>query len=447
MGEEEWTHREPGSPTGSVVPPPVVTDESAPVRPPLPRRQPKASGHQRAANADQLVTPIRRVTGSAGPELSVVGSTGPGPAARRLHLAEPPAAPTPPQLPDNVRYLFKPVLAHRPSESPAAEQTRRAKTTAAAGSHRRAAASGAGSKLRRSITWVAAVVIVVSTAVGTAFALVKQGPDSAGQQRSGHQDAGTRGGGDRTLPSLSSAAIVRGQAARWVTREISKSVIIACDDVMCTELFNQGIAASNLLVLSPTAPSPLGADVVIGTPALRSQFGQRLAREYAPTIIASFGAGKSHVDVRVVAPDGAASYELALSRDLAARQRYGGELLRDSRISLSASAQPDLIAGLVDPRLLMMLPVLANQHPIRILGFYDRAPRSAQSVPLSGAELAGYDGAAGISAGRYLRWLLVFLHSQRVPYWPTSVTTARVGDHEVVRVRFSRPSPIGFLNG
>ena len=123
--------------------------------------------------------------------------------------------------------------------------------------------------------------------------------------------------------------------------------------------------------------------------------------------------------------------------------RYG-VLPHNSRIKVSASAQPDLVAGLLDPRLLMML---ASQHPKRILGFNDRVPRSAQGVPLTGAELADYDTAAGLSADGYFGWLLVFLRGQRVPYWPASVATTRVGGHEIVRVRFSRPSPIGFLNG
>jgi len=298
---------------------------------------------------------------------------------------------------------------------------------------------------------VAAALVVVTTVAGTAFALLRLAPtpNSAGEHGTAaqHSTRGGRAGPDNGLPGLSSAAIARAQAARWIAKEISKSAIIACDEVMCSGLLNEGIAASNLLVLSPTAPSPLGADVVIGTHALRHQFGQRLAGEYAPTVIASFGAGRSRVEVRVVAADGAAAYELALNRDLAARQRYGGVLLRNSRISVSASAKPDLIAGLVDPRLLMMLPVLANQHPIRIMGFYDRAPRTAQGVPLGGAELAGSDAAAGLPAGGYLRWLLAFLRGQRAPYWPTSVTTALVDGHRIVRVRFSRPSPIGFLNG
>jgi len=230
-----------------------------------------------------------------------------------------------------------------------------------------------------------AVLAVASTAVGTAFALVRHGApadSSIEQNAAAHHSTRDSRASHKGFPGFSSGAIVSAQAARWVAREISKSAIIACDTVMCTRLYNQGIAESNLLVLGSTAPSPLGADVVIGTRVLRSQFGPGLASEYAPTVIASFGSGKSRVDVRVIAPYGAAAYQLALSHDLAARQRYGGELLRDSRISVSASARPELIAGLVDPRLLMMLPVLASEHPIRILGFFDRGPRSTQGVPL-----------------------------------------------------------------
>lgn len=563
MGEDEWTHREPGSATGSVVPPPAAAEEPPPSRSPLPRRQPKASGHQRSADADELITPVRRVCGSPGPELSVTRSVPPGEVAgtegsaeprgltgsggtgslqrsqRRLHLAQPPEADQP-QLPDNVRYLFRPLLpgtsatiepaagaagaaaaldadteaesgpnarrdagtvrlsagsagapadgqprrqpdgsrpgpelsptrernlARRPSPDPEASPAcgsrpardadkprprRRPSWVASAGHHRHAAAVGANQLLLRRVTWAAAILIVIVAVAGTTFALIGRASRVPGQASHGARNPvrGTSGQtGAKAITGLSAAAITRGEATRWIAKEISSSAIIACDDVMCSELFNQGLAASNLLVLSPTAPDPLGADVVVGTPALRSQFGPRLAREYAPTVIASFGAGQSRVDVRVVAPYGAAAYEAAFNHDLAARQRFGGVLLHNSRIGLSASAQPDLIGGLVDPRLLSMFPVLAGQHPIEILGFYDRAPRSAQGVPMTGVELAGNDTAAGLSAGSYLRWLLVFLRGQRAPYRPTSVAAAFVGGREVVRVRFARPSPLGLLSG
>jgi hypothetical protein len=340
-------------------------------------------------------------------------------------------------------------------ENPASEQIasepaqKTARTRPAnGGSHRREVTPT--SKLRGRLTLAAAVLLIVAAVAGTVFALVRHGSPVATQAGPAEHRLvrGTdSGAGAKAITGLSAAAIVRAQAARWIAKEVDASAIIACDDVMCSELFNEGLAASNLIVLSPTAPDPLGADIVVGTPALRSQFGQRLAKEYAPLVLASFGTGKSRVDVRAVALDGAEAYDVAFGRDLSVRQRYGGALLRNGRIGIFGAARPDLIAGLVDPRLLMMLPVLASQHPIEILGFYDRAPRSAQGVPLSGVELAGNDTAAGLSGASYLRWLVVFLRGQRTPYRPTSVTTTLVHGHEVVRVRFARPSPIGILIG
>ncbi len=293
----------------------------------------------------------------------------------------------------------------------------------------------------------AAVFLVVLTTVGTAFALVRHSPPASRATRessgSGGKAATT---GARALNGLSSAAITRSRAASWIVREISRSDIIACDDVMCGQLFNAGIPASDLLVLSPTATDPLGADLVISTPALRSQFGSRLATVYAPLAIASFGGGRSEVQVRVVAPDGAAAYQLGLNQDLAARQHAGGTLLRNSRIEVATPAQPALTAGLVDPRLLLILPVLATQHPIDVLGFYDQAPHPSHGVPLTGVELAASDGASGLSARAYRRWLVTFFNGQRSPYLAISITTARTAGHEAVLVRFARPSPIGLLN-
>jgi hypothetical protein len=517
MGDDKWIHREPGSISGSFVPPPVDSDETHESRPPLPRRK-----------------PFTRPGSGSGP--------------RRWQQGQSQGAQ--PQLPDNVRYLFKPVLtqtapeiepvsaegdprsdrradllartdtearntpagrgrspassadkkAARPiHERPAADRERgsgqsalaREPRTSAlpvtappaceplvapppaiaapaitrpeAGTHRRRSvgltdgqptAAGAGSwvrsRVRRHGIQIAVTFLVVIAVISTAFALVRHGSTAgkaglAGAGRVPHtsRKAGGPSNGGKAIAGLSAAGIVRAQAARWVSAQISKNAIIACDDVMCSELINEGVSASNLLVLSPTAPDPLGADIVMGTAALRSQFGSRLATEYAPSVIASFGSGRSRVDVRVVAADGAAAYEKAQASAVAARQRDGSLLLHNSKISVSAAAEPELIAGLVDPRLLVMLPVLAGQHPIRIVGFYDRAPRSSPGIPLTGAELAGADPAAGLSGSSYLRWLLTFLRGQRAQFRPVSITTARANGLVVVRIRFARPSPIG----
>ena len=82
-------------------------------------------------------------------------------------------------------------------------------------------------------------------------------------------------------------------------------------------------------------------------------FGSRLATVYAPQTLASFGSGAARIDVRVIAPDGAAAYRTALAADLRARRAAGLQLLADPRVSAQASARSQLAAGRVDERLLM----------------------------------------------------------------------------------------------
>ncbi len=380
-------------------------------------------------------------------------------------------------MPDNVRYLFKAVLtqavpadedepdtpAHpHPHETPGltARGLTAANLTAASIRPARSESESSGqepgtlsavrapSRPRWIGQWVAVIFLVLITIAGAVVALARHNPAASSTRQTSEGATGAQSGARphaKAIAGLSRSAIIRGRAARWIVREVSRSAIIACDDVMCSQLFNQGIPASSLLVLSPSVPDPLGADIVIGTPALRSQFGSRLALVYAPSVLASFGSGRSRVDVRVVAPQGAAAYELALNRDVAARQRDGSQLLRNSGITVSAPAQPELIAGLVDPRLLVTLPALATQHPIRIVAFYDRAPGSGRGIPLSGVELAATDGASGLTSTEYRHWLLGFLRGQRAPFRAVSITPARVRGRELVLVRFARPSPIGML--
>ena len=77
---------------------------------------------------------------------------------------------------------------------------------------------------------------------------------------------------------------------------------------MCAALQSAGLPAADLLVLGTATPDPLGADLVVATAAVRSQFGARLAGVYAPVVLARFGTGAAGIDVRVIAPGGAPAY-------------------------------------------------------------------------------------------------------------------------------------------
>jgi len=300
---------------------------------------------------------------------------------------------------------------------------------------------GRGTGSRR-LGWLAALTAVLVVAGGTALALSLRHPASQSAGTSGTRMPGMTG---RATRGLSAAGAARVRAATWIARQVSRGAIVACDAVMCSSLYNEGLPAANLLVIGPSTPDPLGADLVVATPAVRGQLGSRLNSVYAPTVMASFGAGPTRVDIRVVAPYGAASYARQLRADLAARKEAGGLLLRNRRITLPARGVAQLAAGWIDSRLLLMLPVLAAGHPIRILGFGDRAPGSSPGVPLTSVELSAAGRVAGLSDRGYLNWLLGFLRDQRPPFRAASIQIVRHGGEQAVIVRFARPSPVGLL--
>jgi len=240
------------------------------------------------------------------------------------------------------------------------------------------------------------------------------------------------------------AAGVRGQAAAWVARQVSGNAIVACDPAMCSTLRAHGILAANLLVLQSATSDPLGSDVVVATAAVRNQFGGRLASVYAPAILASFGSGDLRIDVRVVAPDGAAAYRAALGPDEAARREAGSQLAQNPRVSVSAVPRSELITGQVDSRLLTMLATLAAAEPVRVTAFGDSGPRASAGMPLRAVEVAVSAQGAGRTAALWK--MLTLALAQRPPYLPAQATIVRSpSGSSVLSIEFAAPSPAGLL--
>jgi hypothetical protein len=234
------------------------------------------------------------------------------------------------------------------------------------------------------------------------------------------------------------------EAAAWVAGQISHSAIVSCDPAMCSELETRGVPAGNLLMLGPgSAGGPadglLGSDVAVATGAVRSEFGSRLADVYAPVVLAAFGSGGARVEIRAVAPSGAAAYREELAADLAARRQASAQLLRNPDISASPSARGPLSDGSVDSRLLVTLAVLAGlrpAHPLRIISFGPPDPGASAGVPLRSAELASPAN----------QQLLAFLRAQQAPYLAAVIRAIRLpGGQPAVRIGFASPSPLGML--
>jgi hypothetical protein len=240
------------------------------------------------------------------------------------------------------------------------------------------------------------------------------------------------------LVAVNQAVVVRAEAAAWAASQVSGGAVMACDPAMCAVLAQHGIAAGSLLVLRPGAADPLGSDVVLATAAVRDMFGTRLASVYAPEVLASFGTGQARIDIRAVAPDGAAAYRAAIAADVQARRLAGSELLRDPLITFAPSARVQLAAGQVDARLLTALDTLAASEPVQVTAFIDDGPGAGPGLPLRAAELT--------ASNATVRKMLAFFRAQRPPYLVARAAIAAMpGGESVLTVEFAAPAPLGLL--
>jgi len=246
------------------------------------------------------------------------------------------------------------------------------------------------------------------------------------------------GAGPGTPAALRAAAATRGQAAEWIAQQVLPSALIGCDPLMCQALEADDVSASRLLVVQPSTPDPLGAEVIVATQALRSQFGPRLVTVYAPLLLASFGSGAQRIDVRYIVPGGAAAFEASLAPARRARIGAGEQLLRNKNVRASPQARQALVAGDVDPRLLVTLSLLSHRMSLRLLAFDDPSPGASPDVPFRGAEI-------GAAASADLSAMLAFL-AQQTTYQPSHYGEARIAGGQVVTVQYDAPGPLG-LNG
>jgi hypothetical protein len=283
------------------------------------------------------------------------------------------------------------------------------------------------------------VVLVLSAAVAMALGgLVTLAFTHQGEQAQKASSAQPADLAPSTPSALQTAAANRSQAADWIGQQILPSVLIGCDPLMCQALEAANVSASRLSVVQPSAPDPLGVEVIVATPALQSQFGPRLATVYAPLVLASFGSGAQRIDIRYLAPGGTAAFEASLASARSARIAAGQQLLRNKNVQASAQARTALLAGNVDPRLLITLGLLAHEMHVQLVIFDDPSPGVSSAVPLRGAEI-GASGSAGLSA------MLAFL-TQQTTYQPSHFSQIRIASGQVVTMQYDAPGPLG-MNG
>jgi hypothetical protein len=233
------------------------------------------------------------------------------------------------------------------------------------------------------------------------------------------------------------AAAAQSEAVAWITSQVSSAAIIGCYPAMCAVLQAQGVSASRLVALGSSVTGMLAANVIATLPSA----DQGLVNQYAPAIIASFGSGRSRIEVRAVAPGGAAAYQSALRTDLYGRKSAGSQLLRNPRLRFSAADATRVRAGQVDSRLLATLAALSSQFTLRVMAFADSSP----GAPLLFREVIVASDGAGNGVVT-LAAALAVVNAQESPYLPVHSAIVHSGTGQAALViEFASPSPLGLL--
>ena len=271
-----------------------------------------------------------------------------------------------------------------------------------------------------------AVVLALAIAAGSFAALHHRG----------------HAGPERLISSANLPPGIRNGAGTWVASQIATGDTVACDPVMCRVLQTDGMASARLRVLWPGSHDVSGCAVIVATPVLQAELGARLASVDAPAVIARFGSGDRQIDVRAVAPRGAAGYRSELDSDLTARRGAGAELAGQAGAQLSAGEKKQLAAGQVDARLIVVIADIEAKQPVRVTALGDPSPGvGPAAAPLRSADLI-------ITSGAGQRSILAELGGvARDPrYRPARIDTVRFpGGETVLRVEFAAPSPLGLL--
>jgi hypothetical protein len=232
------------------------------------------------------------------------------------------------------------------------------------------------------------------------------------------------------------------QAASWVAQQVDPTDVVSCDQAMCAALRADRFPAGKLVVLEPTSNPPVTSAVVVVTAAVRSMFGSSIDDAWAPDVLATIGSGAAEITIRLMAPHGALAYQAALSAGVPGRKEYGNVLLGSNRIQLSQTAENQINAGQVDPRLVLAIASLAIDEPIDVAQFENLGPGVSGGLPLRFADLSVNGNPANMSGSAYVSALDSYLSSQRDLLGPVSGEKVLSGGQDVFRVEFPAPSPL-----
>src|ERR1700761_3351169 len=304
------------------------------------------------------------------------------------------------------------------------------------------AATADGRPRRSGIRWPLVVFVLVLVILALVGLQLSGALTQTSKSRNSAGSTGSGSGSSESNQALSAAQAVRSKTATWISQQVTASAEIACDQLMCSALEADGVAAARLMTVEPTTPDPLGADVVVATSSIRSQFGSALTSEYAPQLVASFGRGANRVDVRAVAPDGAAAFRASERLDLAQRKSAGAQLIRHDSLIGEKDASA-IRSGQVDSRLLVTLAFLLSQRPVDVGSFEDTAP----GAPILYREVTIVDAPRQVGTAA-LQADLSQVQTQPSSFRPLHASVVQLANGQsALRITFGAPDPPGLLSG
>jgi hypothetical protein len=271
------------------------------------------------------------------------------------------------------------------------------------------------------------LILIVGGAVWLTSTLARQGAPA--------------GGHARTSGKLAAEAAARKQAVAWILHQVSRAALVSCDSRVCADLASSGFPPANLVTLGTMTNDPVGSALVVATADVRAQFRSQLA-VYAPAMIASFGSGNVRIDIRLVFPGGARRYDAVQHAALLARKAADAQLLGNSNITLSATAREQLLSGKIDPRLPLLIAVMAAKRSLRIVDFPSQSPGGGPASLRRWVDVATSARAAQLRGPAYVRWMR-YIHAQLAPFrpaWARQVTLH--GGQTVLRIGYGAPSPL-----
>jgi hypothetical protein len=285
----------------------------------------------------------------------------------------------------------------------------------------------------------------VAGVAGTVLVLSQHGAPP-GQLTGGHADTGQQSGTSQQSgpgQQIPAAAAARALAVNWIVHQVSHATVVGCDPQVCTDLTSHGFPAGDVSPLGPQSNDPSCCGLVVVTPAVQAQFGNRLASVFAPAIIASFRSGQARIDVRLVFPGGTTGYRDVQQTYQQDRKAADRQLLTNSSIKLSATARRQLLSGDIDPRLPMLVATMVQVHPVRIVDFGGWSPGGGPASLLRWMDVAGVNRGAHLAPAAYLSWVRSLIHKQRAQFRHARSQQVKLSTGQtVVRIEYLAPSPL-----